>query len=339
MDITEYKIGCHGSPTDERDIFYSDVICADSSSITIPKSFEIKYQFSPKNQGNVNSCVTHVLSEYEEIEKSSNELFSVGFLYGNRKDSDFQGSGMILREALNHLINEGNVLNKDFPINEEYPSISKTLDVYGKDKLLTKASEYKSKGYLRLYAEDIKKYLVTENKPIILAVKIYDNFYELQYNKGLIPSIPYGNYQGGHCMLIVGYNEDRLKILNSWGTLGDNGYVYLDINSSIIKELWALTDERIIKPTPQPNPSPTPNNPTPTVETIYRVQIGAFKSRKWADQLADELRSKNIDCCIKIYPDMIKIQVGAYKIKSNAQDMLNKMINLGYKDAFIVEVK
>jgi hypothetical protein len=338
MDITDYKIGCHGSPIDERDVYYSDIVCADSSNVTIPKSFEIKYKFSPKNQGDVNSCVAHVLSEYEEIVKSANEYFSVGFIYGNRKESDYQGSGMVLREALNHLITEGNVLNKDFPINEEYPSIIKTIDTYGKSTLLSKASENKSKGYVQLNTEDIKKYLVTENKPIILAIKVYSNFYELQYNKGIIPSIPNGSYLGGHCMLIVGFNEDKLKILNSWGSLGDNGYVYVDINSSVIKELWALTDERVIKPVIPSNPT-TPNTNIPTNDILYRVQLGAFTSRANADLLVEELRNKGIDSCVRLYPSMFKVQCGVYKVKSNSEIMRDKLINLGYKDAFIVEVK
>ena len=332
MNVEDYKLNILGSPVDERDIYYSDIACSDNSSIIIPKSFEIKYQFNPKNQSVVGSCVSHSLSEYEEIVKASNELYSVGFTYSNRSSSDYQGYGLVVREALSHLIKEGNVLNKDFPINEEYPSILNTLDTYGKEKLLTQASEHKSKGYLRLDVEDIKKYLVTENKPILITVKVYDNFYNMQSNKGFIPKVPSTNYRGGHCMLITGFNGDTLKILNSWGNLGDNGYVYLDINSSIIKELWSLTDERtVIKPI----------EPTVVVtkDILYRVQLGAFSIRKNADILVEELRNKGIDSCVRLYPNMFKVQVGVFKLKLNSENMRDKLISLGYKDAFIIEVK
>ena len=55
-------------------------------------------------------------------------------------------------------------------------------------------------------------------------------------NKGIIPPDPAGGYKGNHAMVIVGYDKDTLKIVNSWGNTGDNGYYYLDINSSIIRE-------------------------------------------------------------------------------------------------------
>ena len=44
-------------------------------------------------------------------------------------------------------------------------------------------------------------------------------------------------------MLVIGYNKDELILVNSWGsTYGDNGIFYLDINSEIIREFWALED-------------------------------------------------------------------------------------------------
>jgi hypothetical protein len=175
MDIQNYKLNCYGSPIDERDVYYSDIACI-SDSITIPDSFNLQYQFGPKNQGTISSCVAHSISECEELIKATTELFSVGFIYANRSYSDFQGEGMVIREALDHLIKEGNVFNKDFPINEEYPAILETLEKYGKENLLAKAAENISKGYIRLNIDDIKQYLVTENKPILITVKVYENF-------------------------------------------------------------------------------------------------------------------------------------------------------------------
>jgi len=331
MDIKNYKLTCLGSPDDERDVLYSDIACADGE-VTIPYELDVPYQFGPKNQFKVGSCVAHSLSECEEIVKQANEQFSVGFIYANRSDSDFQGSGMIVREALAHLVKEGNVLNKDFPVNEEYPGIIAFLDKYGKELLFQKATSNKSKGYVRLNVEDIKRYLTVEKKPIIITVKVYDNFYELQTNGGNIPSEPSGKLCGGHCMLIVGFKGDKLKILNSWGNLGDNGYVHLDLSSSIIKELWTLTDEKVVKP-----PTPTPG-PTPVGSILYRVQLGAFKVRAYADELVLELSKKGIDSCVRIYPDLFKVQCGVFKVRDNAVAMQNKLKELGY-DCFIVEVK
>jgi hypothetical protein len=351
LDITDYKFGCLGSPVDERDIYYSDIVGDTNTNIIIPDSFEIKYQFPPKNQGDVNSCIPHALSEYEEITKASNELFSVGFPYANRDvNQDYLGTGMILREALKHIVNEGNVLNKDFPVNEEYPAILDEINKYNKDDLYKKASLNKAKGYIRLNPEDVKRYMVTENKPIIMTIKVYDNIYDIKDNKGYIPEpIDNSKLLGGHCLMLTGYNGDIAKVLNSWGTIGDGGYLHLNINSSIIKELWVLTDESLYKPPMPPKGTVTPSNPVtptnptnvPTAETIYRVQLEADSIRSNADYLANELRSKGIDCCIKIYPtpkgNLYKVQVGAYKSYDNAIAMRDKMISLGYKDAYIAD--
>jgi hypothetical protein len=341
LDITDYKF-IPFSSTDERDIMYADIAGDTNTNITILDPFEIKYQFEPKNQ-QFNDCVPHALSEYEEIIKASNELFSVGFPYANRSEEDFQGSGMITREALKHLVNEGNVLNKDFPISEEYPAILDELNKYDKDDLYKKASLNKSKGYIKLTNDDIKKYMITENKPVIITIKVYDNIYDIKDNKGYIPEpTDTSKLLGGHCMLVVGFAGDILKILNSWGNIGDGGYLHLNINSPLIKELWVLTDESLYKPPMPPKGTVTPSNPvTPTNVPIYRVQLEADMQRENADNLANELRGKGIDCCIKIYPTpkgiLYKVQVGAYKIKSNAKDKLDEMIALGYKDTYITD--
>lgn len=337
MDIKDYKLMCLGSPIDERDVKYSDIACAGTTEVVIPKSFHLGYQFKPKNQGQKSTCFLHATSECEEITYSSSEQYSVGFLNADRSESDFQGLGTIPRQVLKHLVDEGNVLNKDFPINEDYPLIKDFVDKYGKEQLFAKALEHRAKGYVSLDIEDIKRYLVVEKKPILISVKVYKNFYELQSNGGHIPAVPSGDYLGGHGMLIEGYDEDDLCILNSWGDLGDKGFVHLNINSSIIRELWGLTDVRVVPPKPTPTPTPV----TPTVETLYRVQLEADTIRAYADELANKLRAKGIDCCIKIYPTpkgtLYKVQVGAFKIYKNAVDKKQEMINLGYKDAFITD--
>ena len=330
--LKQFPLGVLNSPTDERDYLYEPT-CA--SQEELPSSFSLDYNYPILNQGVVGSCVGHGIAEtksYIDAVDLSN-MYSVGFIYSNRKDGDFSGSGMIPRQALSNLVSDGVCFNNDFPINEEYPSILNTLDKYGKEQLFKKANKHKSKAYAKLEVEQIKEYLYTQQKPILIVVKVYSSFYETRYTKGIVPKEQYGTYFGSHLMAICGWNkDDKLKILNSWGKeYGDNGYIYLDVDSSIIKELWVLEDEKnVIKPIiPQPNPV------KPIENTLYRVQLGAFSIRNNADLLVEELRSKGIDSCIKIYPNMFKVQVGCYLVKDNAINMQNKLKQLGY-DCFIV---
>ena len=246
-------LGAIESPIDLRDYTIKNLV-GKATAIEIPDSFKLDYEYDILNQGNVGSCRAFVekrMKDYiDGMPFEENKCYSSGFIYGYRKDSDFQGEGLVARESLNNLCKFGDCLYESFPINEEYPAIKQTLKKYNLDKLKEEASNHKSIGYIRLYKEDIKEYLVKYKKPVEIMVRVYSNFYNAKTNGGKIPSVPSGNYRGGHAMLVIGYNKDELILVNSWGsTYGDNGIFYLDINSKIIREFWALEDvKNIIRP-------------------------------------------------------------------------------------------
>ena len=245
MEEEKYILGAIESPVDLRDYTY-DMLTMATVPIDIPYGFRFDYPYDILNQGLIGSCVAHGLSEMRNYIDGVpiDDTYSVGFIYANREDSDTQGHGMVTRQALKNLVKYGDCKKKDFPINEEYPAILNTLEKYGKTQLLEKASQHKSLAYIKLDVKEIKEYLVKYNKPIAITVYVYDNFYEACNNGGKIPSVPKGNKRGSHLMIIIGYEGDKLIIVNSWGEYsGDKGIFYLDINSEIIKELWALEDE------------------------------------------------------------------------------------------------
>lgn len=246
--LKKYPLGNIDSPIDLRDYTYNMI--SEVSNVEIPNEFELKYQFEAKNQGQIGACVNHAISSTKEMIDNVSEYYSQWWLHALRSDSDFQGKGAIIREELKHLVNDGIVPLKLFNVPEDYSQIKTTLEnKYNKESLLEEAAKHKSTGYINLNNDEIKKYLYSEKKPIIVAVKVYQNFYEAPYNNGIIPSVPIGSYYGNHAMAIVGYKNNILKILNSWGQWGGkNGYLYLDINNTIIKELWGLTDKPIDKP-------------------------------------------------------------------------------------------
>lgn len=237
----KFILGAIESPVDLRDYDYS-MVTGSSEKIEIPEKFELDYDIPIQNQGNVGSCVAHALMEMKSY--IDNDMYSIGFIYANRNDDDYQGSGLVPREALKHLVKEGDCFKESFDYNLEYPGIRNKMSEIGIDKLLNEAANHKSLAYISLTADEIKEYLVKYKKPVMIVVRVYQNFYSSQSNKGIIPSEPIGTYKGNHAMVIVGYDSNTLKIANSWGNTGDNGYYYLDINSSIIRELWVLEDEK-----------------------------------------------------------------------------------------------
>lgn len=243
--MDNFILGSIDSPCDPRDYTYSD-LCMATSTSTIPSEFELDWSaYEILSQGSVGSCKAFALSMIKTYIDGNyfNDRYSVGWIYGNRYDTDHQGSGLISRQTLKHLVNEGVCLHNDFPVNIEYPEIKETIEEYGEDALLEKASEHKSLSYIRLSSDEIKSYLVNYQKPILIDVYVYENFYNANSNNGLIPSVPTGSKLGGHSMIIIGFKGDILTLVNSWGSnKGDSGFYYLDLNSTIIKELWVLED-------------------------------------------------------------------------------------------------
>lgn len=74
------------------------------------------------------------------------------------------------------------------------------------------------------------------NGPCVGALPVYDSRVTEFWDSA------YGDYEGGHAVAIVGYNEDGFIIRNSWGrTYGDNGYSvipYDDFNKFM--EIWTI---------------------------------------------------------------------------------------------------
>lgn len=329
--------GVLDSPIDERD-YRLNMIEDFAMNEDLPKSYSLKYKFSAKNQGNVPSCVGHALSVCKEMIDDETELYSAGFIYGNRAETDSQGRGTVTREALKQLVKCGTVYQKDFPVNVVYPEIAEIMATqYNKPELLKKALLHKSESYIRLDIDEIKSYIYQENKPVVVSINIYESFYK--YGPDCV--IPYcsGKHKGRHLVVIVGWNDDKLLMLNSWGTnWGDKGYGYLRLDDNLLyNEAWALTDKRIIRPVTPPTNNVSPS--APTAQKAYRVQTGAFSQRANAEKLVKELDSKGIASCIVIYPDKFKVQCGYFLVKENADNMLKKLKDLGYKDAFITIVK
>lgn len=89
-------------------------------------------------------------------------------------------------------------------------------------------------------------------RPIVFGCLVFDYFESDQVAQtGLVP-MPAPNAQaiGGHCMVIVGFDDvtARYKVANSWGPdWGDKGYCYMPYNyihnPSISSDFWVVTKE------------------------------------------------------------------------------------------------
>ena len=74
-------------------------------------------------------------------------------------------------------------------------------------------------------------------------------------------------------------------------------------------------------------------------KNLYRVQVGAYKNKKNAQNVLNSLKSNGFkDAFIVVVNGLYKIQVGSYSNYNNAKSMINIIKNNGYGDAWIAEV-
>lgn len=211
-----------------------------NSRTSFPKEFELPI-VRVKDQGNVSSCGANVLSCIVEffnyIQHNDKTEMSVGYIYGNRKESTHKAKGMILREALNTLRHYGTVPKSDFPYNTEIPDVSTKFSKY--------ADELFDKGYISRISAYYKVKTIPEMKaslrlkyPIAIGVKWYS---DMKVVDGVLTT-NYQGYRGGHCMLLYGWDERGWKVLNSWSERWGNKGTCIIPYDMPIHEAWAVVD-------------------------------------------------------------------------------------------------
>lgn len=75
-------------------------------------------------------------------------------------------------------------------------------------------------------------------------------------------------------------------------------------------------------------------NTSPAEGTLYRVQVGAYKNKSNADAQLVHVKAAGFDTYMVQFGGLYKIQVGAYREKTNADNMMAKLKAAGF-DAFI----
>ena len=63
---------------------------------------------------------------------------------------------------------------------------------------------------------------------------------------------------------------------------------------------------------------------------IYRVQVGAYSVKQNAENMLARVKASGFDGFIKRIDGWYKVQVGAYSVKQNAENMLAKLAQAGY---------
>jgi hypothetical protein len=104
------------------------------------------------------------------------------------------------------------------------------------------AAQYRVGYYVRVDhdVESAKVYLL-EDTPLVIVAMVGDPFIAL--SGATVYSTHNPDLGSGHCMLVIGYDDNRraIRLFNSWGTSwGDGGYAWIsyDIWETFVAEAW-----------------------------------------------------------------------------------------------------
>lgn len=78
----------------------------------------------------------------------------------------------------------------------------------------------------------------------------------------------------------------------------------------------------------------TDEKPKGDTDVLYRVQVGAYRQKSNANAQLNKVKGAGFDAIIVKVGDLYKIQVGAYAVKANAEAQVAKVKKAGF-DAFI----
>lgn len=234
----EHKLGAIFSPNDVRDYR----LVASTIATSYPASFEIENMPEVKNQGKVGSCVAHAISTVIEYHSrkygDDNRPMSVGYIYGNRKNTTHTGEGMITRDAVAVTCEYGDVPHELFPYNREVPEIiTKFNDDI--DELYNFGYPQRFSSYYRITNDNEAKATLMKGNPIVMTMTWYE---DIRVIDGVMTT-KMEKQTGGHCMVIYGWNETGWLVQNSWGTgWGTKGRVIIPYDIPI-REKYGIIDE------------------------------------------------------------------------------------------------
>ena len=198
----------------------------------LPSSIDMSDKMPPVgNQGLQQSCVAwaiaYALKSYQEkLELGQQFIFSPSYIYNQINNG--MNAPTYVTDALNVLSEQGVCTLEEMPYNET-DWTSKPSQVM-KDN----AKKFRIDFWRQVNTQDIKevKAQLAAGYPVIIGAEVtkefasegFDKKAEFVWKGG-------GTVSGGHCMLLVGYDDSKnaFKVMNSWGKeWGDNGFAWID---------------------------------------------------------------------------------------------------------------
>ena len=332
--MNKFNFGCVESPRDDRDYISTAAIPMD---IKLPDRVscrpEVKYV---RHQGVFGTCVGFGGAAVKNIhEVFDNNLPDGGmsplYLYSRCKQLD----GIPTTEGTYiriamKALQEGMLPEKDMP----YMMLTniKRLPRVTADHL-QKALPYRISSYAQVPRGDIeavKQALFTQG-PIMTCVMVTTSFNQPD-GKCIGPMS--GSQRGLHCITTVGYDDKMTAMVAGKKYTG-----FVEVQNSWGPNWgdggFAWIPYEVFKDTNfiyEVWSSIDFKNPTP--KQYYRVQLGAFRVKDNAENFAQKLKAAGYPIYIIQVDGLYKVQTGAFSVKTNAEKLKLDLKGKGF-DAFI----
>jgi hypothetical protein len=149
--------------------------------------------------------------------------------------------GGFVSQACSYVKNSGIVPENCFPYQADDVSCQRCTDYLQK---LSRISNWAWVATSAINENAIKTAL--QNGPVIATMKVYSDFYN--YSSGIYAPTAGATYEGGHCIVFVGYNDSQNAWIckNSWGTnCGVAGYFRIKRGAcdtgKWVTKVWGVT--------------------------------------------------------------------------------------------------
>jgi len=223
-------------------------VCALPSILSLRRSMPQVY-----DQGHTGSCTGNAIAglvHYQEIKEGRGDCLvpSRLFIYYNERlieGTTDEDAGAMIRDGIKALATYG------FCFEDLWAFVPWMLKTRPSAKAYMTAARNKVQRYLRVEQTLASlKQRIADGHPIVVGITLYESFQSREmakHGRGALPA-PGEKVEGGHAVLIVGYNDfdQTFELRNSWGAgWGDEGYFTLPYayltNPKLAQDFWTVT--------------------------------------------------------------------------------------------------
>lgn len=220
----KFKMGAIPSPTDPRDYVLPSKA---SGAESLPEEWWPQ-KIQVHNQGQINSCVGHALAAgYEQL---GHPKMAFGYIYGNRRYTEWTGEGLIVRDALKTIQKDGVPTLSSYPHDKEVREI---IDLFEKfaPGVSEEASKFKIGNYYRLTSGEECRRAMYDGYVVLFSLYLFEQFADVTKENPIMPiPDPKGNMIpiGGHSTISYGWDKRGCRSINSWDEdWGEDGCFYI----------------------------------------------------------------------------------------------------------------